>query len=84
MVALGKERALHLNKLESPSSKDALCPGLFEIGLVFLGKKFLNFLHLFSLYYFFSPPPPLERGMALYLKKKLNPLHPRMICANFG
>ena len=27
---------------------------------------------------------PLEKGVALHLKKNLNPLHPRMLCAKFG
>ena len=39
-LPLKKDRALHLNKLESPSPKDALCQlSLVEIGPVVLEKK---------------------------------------------
>ena len=38
-LPLEKGGVLHLNKLESPSHKDALCQVLVEIGLLVLEKK---------------------------------------------
>ena len=56
MVALGKERALHLNKLESPSSKDALCPVWLKLAWWSWRRKFWNFVNVFSLFHYYSPP----------------------------
>ena len=39
-LPLEKGRALHLNKLESPLTKDAFLPSLVEIGPVVLEKIF--------------------------------------------
>ena len=43
-------------------------------------RFFLNFVNVFSLFHNYLP---LEKAEALHLKK-MNPLHPRMHCANFG
>ena len=60
-----KDRALHLNKLESTSHKDALCQVWLKLALWFWRKRFLNFINVFSLIRNYLP---LEKGKALHLK----------------
>ena len=54
---LEKGVALHLNKLESPSPKEALCKNLVEIGPVVLEKKIFKFHQ--CIFYF-----PLGKGQS--------------------
>ena len=68
-----------LNKFEYSSFKNALCQVWLKLVQWFL-RSFLYFVNVFSLFKFYLP---FEKGMALYLKKKLNPLNPRMLCAKF-
>ena len=63
---LGKGVAPYLNKLESPSPKDALCQVWFKQAQRFLRRRFLNFVNVFSL---FRNYLPLEKGTALYLNQ---------------
>ena len=79
-LPLEKIRALHLNKLESPLPKDALCQVWMQLAQSFWRRRFLNFFNVFSL---FRNYLPLEEGRALHLNKT-NPLHPRMLCAKLG
>ena len=65
--------ALHLNKLESPSLKDALCQVWLKQAQRFL-RRFLNFVNIFSRFHNYFP---LEKGKALYLNK-------RILCAKYG
>ena len=58
--------ALHLNKLESPLRKDALCQVWLKLAQGFLRKRFLKFINVFSL---FRNYLPLKKGMALHLNK---------------
>ena len=54
---------LHLNKLQSPSPKDALCQVWLKLAKWFW-RRFLNFVNVFSLFgYYLS----LEKGGALSL-----------------
>ena len=55
---------LHLNKLESPSLKDALCQDWLKLARWFWRRRFLNFVNLFSL---FRNYLPLDKGGALHL-----------------
>ena len=71
---------LHLKKLESPSPKDALCQVWLKLAQWFWRTEFFNFVNIFSL---FPNYLPLKKGGALQLKK-LNPLHPGILCAKFG
>ena len=71
---------LHLNKLESPSSKDALCQVWLKLAQWFWRRRFLNLVNVFSL---FRNYLPLEKDGA-FIWRNLNPLHPRMLCAKFG
>ena len=71
---LGKGGALHLNKLEYPSPKDALCPSLVENGSVVLDKTILKFHQcIFTI----SELSSLGKGRGP--STNLNPLHPRML-----
>ena len=55
--------ALHLNKHESPSPKDALCQGLVNIGPVVL-QKILYYINVFSLFRYYLS---LEKGVDIHL-----------------
>ena len=63
-LPLEEDRALHLNRLESLSPKDALCK--VSLKLVLEKKIFKFFVNVFSLFgdYF-----PLEKGKVLYLNR---------------
>ena len=50
---------LHLNKLESPSPKDALCQVGLKLDQWFWRRRFLNFVNVFSLFHNFVP---LKKG----------------------
>ena len=70
-LPLEKGEALHLNKLESPSPKDALCKVWSKLTLWFWRRRFFNFVNVFSL---FRNYLPLEDGRALHLNKTESPL----------
>ena len=78
--ALEKDVTLYFNKLEFTSPKNALCQGWLKLAQCFLRRRFFNFDNVFLL---FCNYLPLEKDMALYFNK-LNPLHPRMLCAKVG
>ena len=68
---LGKGVALYLNKLESPSPKDALCQVCLKLAQWFWRRKlYFNFVNVFWL---FSNHLPLEMGGALHLNKLESP-----------
>ena len=69
-LRLEKVGALHLNKLESPSPKDALCQVWSKLTQSFWKRRFLNAVNVFSL---FRNYPPLEKGGALQLNKLETP-----------
>ena len=70
---------LHLNKLESPSSMDALCQVWLKLDQWFWRKELFYLINVFLLFRNFLL---LEKVWGLHLN--LNPLHPRMHCAKFG
>ena len=76
-LPLEKSRALHLNKLESPSPKDALCKVWLKLAQWFWRRRFFNFFNVFSL---FCNYLPLEKGMALHLNKLESPLSKDALC----
>ena len=61
---------LHLNKLESPSPKDALCQVWLKMALWFWRRRLLNFVNVFSLFHNYLP---LEYGGVLHLNKLESP-----------
>ena len=76
-LPLEKGRALHLNKLESPSPKDALCQVWLKLAQWFWRRRFLNFVNIFSL---FRNYLPLEKGGAHHLNKLESPSPKDALC----
>ena len=68
--------ALHLNKLESPSPKEALCLVWLKLAQWFWRRRFLNFVNAFSLFLTYVP---LEKCGALHLNKLESPFPRRCI-----
>ena len=50
----------------------------------FRGSQEEDFFDFVNVFFVFRNYLPLEQGRALHLKKNLNPLYPRMLCAKFG
>ena len=75
-LPLEKGWALHLNKLESPSPKDALCQVWLKLALWFW-RRFFNFVNDFSLFFYHLP---LEKGGALHLNKFESPSPKDAMC----
>ena len=78
-LPLEKGRALHLNKLESPSPKDALWQVWLKLTWWFWGRRFLNFVnvHVFSLFHNYLL---LEKGGALQFNKLESPSPRDTLC----
>ena len=66
LFPLGKEHGLHLNKLEFPLPKDALCQVWLKLAQWFWRRRILNVLNVFLL---FRNYLPFEKGVALHLNK---------------
>ena len=79
-LPLEKDSTLYLNKLESTSSKNALCQFWLNLANWFWWRRFLNFVHVFRYFVIISP----WRRTRLFIWTNLNPLHQRILCANFG
>ena len=76
-LPLGKGGALHLNKLESPSPKDALCQVWLKLAQWFWRRRFLNFVNVFTLFLNYLP---LEKGGVLQLNKLESPSPDDALC----
>ena len=74
---LEKGRVLHLNKLESPLPNDALCQVSLKLAQWFWRRRFLNVVNVFLL---FRNYLPLEKGVALHLKKFESPSPKDALC----
>ena len=61
---------LHLNKIESPLPKDALCQILLKLAQQFWSRRFLNFVNVFSVLHSYLP---LGKGQGPSLKKLESP-----------
>ena len=72
-----KRGALHFNKIESPSPKDALCQVWLKLAKWFWRRRFLNFVNVFSL---FRNYLPLGKGGALLLNKLESPSPKDALC----
>ena len=72
-------RALHSNKFESPSPKDAtcMCHVWLKLAQWFWRWRFLNFVNIFSQ---FCNYLPLKKGRALNLKKLESPSPKDALC----
>ena len=78
-LPLEKDRALRLNKLESPLTKGCFVPSLVEIDPVVLEKKFFKFHKCFSVILIWNYLP-LEKGRSLYLNKLESPSPRDALC----
>ena len=67
----------HLNKVESPSPKDALCQVWLKSVQWFWRRRFLNFVNVFLLFNYYLP---LEKGRALHLNKLKSPSPRDTLC----
>ena len=76
-LPLEKGGALHLNKLKSPSAKDALRQVWLKLAQWFYRRRFLN---IFNLILHFRYYLPLEKGVALHLNKLESPLPKDALC----
>ena len=74
---LEKGGALYLNKVESPSPKDALCQVWLKLAQWFWRRRFLNLLNVFLL---FRNYLPLKKGGALHLNKLESPSPKDALC----
>ena len=79
-LPLEKGGTHHLNKLESPSPKDALCQVWLKLAQWFWRRRFLNFNNVFSPFWIISP----WKRAGSFIWTNLKPVHPRMLCAKFG
>ena len=79
-LLLEKDVILHLNQLESPSPKDALCQVWLKLTHWFWRRRFSKFVNVFSLFrnYF-----PFEKA-GFFIWINLNSCDPRMLCAKFS
>ena len=68
-----------LNKLDFSSPKNALCQVWLKLALWFLRRRFLKFVNVFWLFWYYLP---LEKGLALPLNKLEFP--PPMDAAKFA
>ena len=80
IIILEKGGALHWNKLESPTAKDALCQVWLNWPSGSGEEFFFYFVNVFTQ---FRNYLPLEKGRVFFYSK-LNPLQPRMIFGKFG
>ena len=69
-LPLKKGGILHLIKLESPSSKEALCQVWLKLAPWFWRRRFFNFFNVFTLFLNYLP---LKKGRALHLNKLESP-----------
>ena len=79
-LPLEKGGALHLNKFESPSPKNALCQVWLKLAKWFLRRRFL----ISSMYFRYVLIISLWKRTGPFIWTNLNPLHPRTLCAKFG
>ena len=69
---------LHLNKLETPSPKNALCKVWFKLAQWFWRRRFLFNSSIYFRYFIIITP--MKRAEP-FIRTIMNPLHPRMPCA---
>ena len=69
--------ALHLNELESPLPKNALCQVWLKLVQRFWRRRFSKFVNVFSL---FRNYLPLENGVVLHLNKLVSPVPKDALC----
>ena len=76
-LPLKKGMALHLNKLETPLPKDALCEDWLKLAKRFWRRRFLNMFNRNLLFRYYLP---FKKGMALHLNTLEAPLPKDALC----
>ena len=79
-LPLEKGAALHLNKFESPSPKDAFCQVWLKLAQWFWRRNILNTSMYFRYFVIISP----WNRTGPFIWRNLNPIYPRMICAKLS
>ena len=79
-LPLEKGGALHLNKVEYPSPKDAMCQIWLKLAQWFWRRRFFYFINVFSL---FRNYRNFEKGGDLHLNKLESPSSKDVVC-QFG
>ena len=79
-LPLEKDGALHLNKLESPSPKNALCWVWIKLALCFWRRRFLK---VGNLILSFPNYLPFGKGVALHLNKLESPSPKDALCQDW-
>ena len=81
---IGKGCCISLNKLESPSHKDALWQVWLKLTQWFWRRRFLNFSYVFLLFRSYTISP-IGKGCCIsFIWTNLNPHNTRMLFAKFG
>ena len=68
---------LHLNKIESPSPKYALCQVWLKLVQWFWRERFLNFLKVYLIFRYYVP---FNKGVALHFNKLEYPFPKDSLC----
>ena len=76
-LPLDRGVALHLNKLESPPPKDALCQIWLKLAMWFWRRRFFK---SFNRNYLFRQYLPLEKGVAVQMNKLESPPPKDALC----
>ena len=76
-LPLEKGGALHLNKVESPWHRDALCQVWLKMAQWFWKRQFVNFVNVFSQFHKYLP---FEKGGALHLNQIKSPSPWDILC----
>ena len=80
-LPLEKGVVLHLNKLESFSSKETLCQVWLKLAQWFFRRRFFYFVSLYFGYFLIISP---WKSAWPFILTNLNLPYPRMLCASFG
>ena len=78
-LPLEADAALHLNKFDSPSPKEAVANVWLKLAQWFRKRRFLN---IFNVILQFPYHPPWKRAV-FFIWINLNPFQPKMLCAIF-
>ena len=81
LFPLGKEWGPSFEQTWIPFTQGCFVPSLVEIGPVFFEKKIFLILSMYFHYFVIISPWKMAGP---FIWTNVNPLHPRMLCANFG
>ena len=76
-LPLKEDRAVHLNKLDSPSAKDNFCQVWLKLTQWFWRRRVLQIVNVFLQFHYFLP---LKKDRALHLNKLESPFPRDALC----